>query len=99
MPCDLDVDTDDIRLAATAARDAADYFAQPSRLAVVDAVHDAVSHGSAAVRQALSLAARRSSEGLAAADRLAAVTLNLADALQAAAGAFDRAENLCSTGF
>jgi hypothetical protein len=99
MPCDLDVDTDHIRLAGSAARDAAECFAQPNRLGVADAVRGAVSHGSAAVRQTLSLAARRSEEGLAAADRLSAIAQGLADALQSAAVAFDRAETLCSAGF
>lgn len=99
MPCDLDVDTDRIRLASSAVHDAAEYFAQPNRLPVAAAVRGAVSHGPAAVRQALSLSARRSEEGLAAADRLATIAQGLADALQAAADAFERAEILCSAGF
>ncbi len=99
MSCDLGVDTDDIRLAASAMTDAADDFAQPGRLTVAEEVRGAAGHGSAASREALGLAARRAEQGLAAADRLCAIARSLAEALHSAAGAFDQAETWCSAGF
>jgi hypothetical protein len=99
MSCDLGIETDDIRLAASAMSDAADHFARPGRLTIADAVRGAAGHGSAAAREALGLAARRAEQGLAAADRLCAIARSLAEALHGAADAFDRAETWCSAGF
>lgn len=99
MPCDLEVDTDALRLAGSAARDAADCFGQPGRLAVADAVRSAVCHGSAPVREALRLAVRRAEEGLAAAQRISDLALGVATGLDSAADAFDEVENLCAAGF
>lgn len=98
MPCDLDVDTAAIRAAAAAGHDAADYFAQPSRLSEAAEVHGAACHGSASVREALRLTIRRADQALEAAKRLADLTDDTAVNLDSAASSFDQAESLCRTG-
>lgn len=97
MPCDLEVDTDELRRAAGLLHLTADLFATPGRwYGPVAGERDA--DGPAAFREAVRLAVARSDQCLECADSLSARADQLSRLLRDAATSFDRAEMLCSAG-
>lgn len=99
MSCELDVDSDVIRQAASFAARAAEIARQPADSGAHARLRLLSCEGSATIREALSAAVRCAHTAVLAGEQLAASTDQTRDALDQSAGKFDEAERLCTSGW
>lgn len=99
MPCDLEVDTDQIRRCAGLLRLAAELLATPADRFGSAAAADRGAAGPAAFREAVRWAATRADHAVGCAVALAGHAGRLSESLHLAAARFDEAEELCSAGW
>lgn len=98
MPCDLEVDTDQLRRAATLLRRAADEFGGRPAFAVPDGQSEHAAGGSAAGRTALRAILSSAARACAAAGALQGSAGRLGELLDRTAARFDAAEAACGGG-